>query len=261
MNEGVVAAPAGRTRRWWGVLRIALVLLWLVAAVLAWWTAPRKQSYDHARADVVAGRVTAYQWGDRWDSNGPAPWFGASALRSSGTLGPLFAWRTPDGRVKWTDTIDFDQVSTTGAVDERRYSGAGAVGLAQDIQAAGLARWNGDVDSPPGPVVLGIGVGLAAIFLGVLVAGPAPVLGTRWFWFCLVSLAPLGLGLLFWLARDRPWSRSAAPPPLPGDAERRDRGMLGVIIGIVAMILTSILLVMLHGALGDRWIPRPDAPV
>jgi hypothetical protein len=61
-----------------GVLRLALVLLWLFAAAVSWWTAPRKQSYEQAAADVAAGRVTAYQWGDRWDADGPGPWFDAS---------------------------------------------------------------------------------------------------------------------------------------------------------------------------------------
>ena len=258
MSDGVLVAPAGRTCRWWGVLRLALVLLWLLAAVMTWWTAAREQGYDQARADVTAGRVTAYQWGDRWDGDGPGPWFGASTLQSSGTLGPLFAWRTQDGRVQWTDTGDFDQVTTTGAIDDKGYSGAGAVGIAQDIRAAGLEDRGGDVDARE-PVVVGIGVVLAAIFLGMVVAGPAPVLGTRWFWFCLVYLTPLGLGLLFWLARDRPWSRAAAPAIVPGGVGRRDRGVLGFGIGILAMFLISLLLLILHGALGDRWVPQPGA--
>jgi hypothetical protein len=62
--------------------------------------------------------------GDSWGTGGsPRPWFGASGLRAFSTLGPLFAWRTPDGRVYWTDTDDFDQVTTTGAVDPASYSG------------------------------------------------------------------------------------------------------------------------------------------
>lgn len=37
-----------RSLRWWSALRLALVLLWLVAAVAAWWTTPREQSYEKA---------------------------------------------------------------------------------------------------------------------------------------------------------------------------------------------------------------------
>jgi hypothetical protein len=254
MNEG---APAERTWRWWGALRFVLVLLWLLAATAAWWTAPRKQSYDQARADVAAGRVTAFQWGDRWNADGPLPQLGTYALQRSGTLGPLLAWRTPDGRVNWTDTDDFGEVTTVGAIDQRSYSGPGALAIAQDIRAAGLEHRAGDVRSL-GPVITGIGLVLAAIVLGVVVAGPAPVLGTRWFWFWLVYTAPYGLGLLFWLARDRPWSRTAASSAASGDVERRDRGILGLVIGLLATILISVLLVVLHEVLGDRWVPRPN---
>ena len=105
MNEDVPVVLTGRTRRWWDVLRLGLILLWLLGAATTWWTAPRKQSYDQARADVAAGRVTAYQWGDRWDGDGPRSWF--------------------------------------GAVDETSYSGQGAVGIAQDIRAAGLEERSG----------------------------------------------------------------------------------------------------------------------
>ncbi|NBE83221.1 hypothetical protein [Micromonospora rubida] len=255
----VPVVPAGWTGRWWGVLRLALVLLWLLAAAVSWWTAPRKQSYEQARADVTAGHVTAYQWGDSWATGGsPRPWFGASGLRASSTLGPLFAWRTPEGRVYWTDTDSFDQATTTGAVDPGNYSGPGAVGIAQDLRAGGLEQRAGEV-RPLGVAVTGIGLVVAAVFLGVVVAGPAPVLGTRWFWFWLASTAPYGLGMLFWLSRDHPWSRPVVPAAMLGDRERRDRGILGLGLGILATILISLLLLTLHEALGDRWVPLPDA--
>nr|WP_240742144.1 hypothetical protein [Micromonospora zingiberis] len=239
------------------MLRLALVLLWLLAAAVNWWTAPRKHSYEQARADVTAGHVTAYQWGDSWATGGsPLPWFGASDLRASGTLGPLFAWRTPDGRVYWTDTGYFDQVTTTSAVDPASYSGPGAIGIAQDLRAGGLEHRAGEVHSLGVAVtVMGIGLVLAAVFLGVVVAGPAPVLGTRWFWFWLVCAAPYGLGLLLWLSRDRPWTRPAVPAAMPGDRERRDRGVFGLVLGILAGILVSLLLLALNEALGDRWVP------
>ncbi|MFD6753008.1 hypothetical protein [Micromonospora gifhornensis] len=156
MNEGSPGAPAGRTWRWWPALRLALVLLWLLAAGMTWWTAPRQQGYDQARADAAAGRITAYQWGDRWEVSTPPRWFGAPALHSSDTLGPLFA--------------------------------------------------------------------------------------------------PYGLGLLYWWARERPWSASATPA---AHVDRRDSGILGLGLGILASILISLVLLALHTALGDRWVPQP----
>ncbi|GAA0364283.1 hypothetical protein GCM10009541_03240 [Micromonospora gifhornensis] len=253
MNEGAPGAPAGRTWRWWPALRLALVLLWLLAAGMTWWTAPRQQGYDQARADAAAGRITAYQWGDRWDVSTPPRWFDTPALHSSDTLGPLFAWRTPDGRRHWTDTDRFDQVTITDTVDNGSYSGPGAIGVAQDLRASGLEHRAGALHLPT-PVVIWAGLVLAVISVGVVVAGPAPVRGTRWFWFWLISITPYGLGLLYWWAREHPWSASATPA---GHVDRRDSGILGLGLGILASIVISLVLLALHTALGDRWVPQP----
>jgi hypothetical protein len=247
MNEGTPVAQARRTWRWWGVFRVALALLWLFAAALSWWTAPQEQTYEQARAAVSAGHVTAYQWGDRWDASGQR-WFGDAALQSSDTFGPLFAWRTSDGRVHWIDTDNFDQVSTTGEVDESSDSGAGAVSIAQDLRAAGLQNRTDDVESF-GTALGWAGLFLGLVFLGVVVSGQAPVRGTRWYWFWLVYITPYGLGLLFWLARERPWSRAAAPSAVSGP-ERRSRGLAGLAIGIGAALLVSLLQLILHDVLG-----------
>ncbi len=254
MSDGV---PAGRARSWWIALRLVVVTLWLILVATAWWAAPRKQSYEQARADVAAGHVAAYQWGDRWDVD--VRWFSfrTPVVESSDTLGPLFAWRTADGRVWWTDTRVFDQVEVAGGLDEAGYAGPGAVGIAQHIRAVGLEDRYGEVH-PLQSVLTGLGLCLTVVFLGVVVAGPAPVLGTRWYWFWLVGGVPFGLGLLFWLAREHPWSGSAAAsaPASPG---QRDRGILGFALAILAAFLISLVVLALHQFLGDRWIPRPDA--
>ncbi|GIJ81209.1 hypothetical protein SAMN05443287_10915 [Micromonospora phaseoli] len=258
MSVGTPTVRAGRSWRWWDALRLGLVALWLAAAGTAWWTAPRTQSYDQARADLAAGRVVAYQWGDHWDADRRPPWFDTSDLQSSGTLGPLFGWRTTDGRVWWTDTEHFGEVTTTGAVDESSYTGPGAVGLAQHLRAADLEDRSGSLQ-PLGPVVSGTGLAAAVIILGVVVGGPAPVLGTRWFWFWLVCLVPLGLGLLWWLAREHPWSRAASPPATPAGPRAPDRGPLGFALGLLATLLISLLVLALGQILGDQWVPRMDA--
>jgi hypothetical protein len=225
--------------------------LWLVAAATAWWTAPRQATYEQATADIRAQQVTGYEWGDRWRDERARPWFSGAVLESSGTLGPLFVWRTGSGRLFWADTADFDEVRSTGALDEQAYSGIGAVGIAQDLRAAGAAEPTGI--EARGRWADGIGIALALIFIVVLLAGPAPVHGTRWFWWWLVVLTPYGLGLLFWLARDRPWSRS----PEVADGRPRDRGILGFGLGLFATFLINIVLLLLNGALGDRWVPVP----
>jgi hypothetical protein len=246
--------PIGTLRlagwRWWDVLRLALVLLWLIAAGTAWWTAPRQQSYEQARADVVAGRVVAYQWGDSWDAR-PGAWFGSATLRSSGELGPVFAWRTADGRVRWTDTYVSGEVIFTGAGYEEGFSTPGAAALARELRSAGLEQRVGGVQSAD-PIGLGIGFVLGVVFLAVILGGPAPVRGTRWYWFWLVYLVPYGLGLLYWLAREQPRSGTAATSLglLDGGTRRRHSGLFGFGVGLLAALLISLLTVAMRGFLG-----------
>lgn len=237
------------------MLRAVLLALWLVAAVASWWSAPRSASYDEAKAAVAGGRMTAYQWGDSWEPDSPRPWFDGPTLHSRDTSGPIFAWRTGDGRVHWTDTNDYDQVGLTGTVDQDNYSGAGAAAIAQDLLATGMEHRAGDVDDPS-PWTFGAGGALALAFLVIVVAGPAPALGTRWFWFWLTCTAPHGLGLVFWLLRDRPWSRTGPRARKVGGAEPRDRGFLGLLIGILASCLIGALLAALNHGLGDQWVPQ-----
>ncbi|WJK43175.1 hypothetical protein O7608_12725 [Solwaraspora sp. WMMA2056] len=258
MGDGLRGTLSLIRWRWWDVLRLALVLLWLVAAGTAWWTTPRQQSYEQARADVAAGRVMAYQWGDNWDRR-PGTWFGQAPLRSSGDLGPLFVWRTADGRVHWTDADVFGQVALAGAVvDDEGFSGPGAAALARDLRAAGLEQRVGGVQ-PAGSIGLGAGFVLGVVCLAVIVGGPAPATGTRWYWFWLVYLVPYGLGLLFWLAVDRPWTGTATAPLglLDGGTPRRRSGLLGFGTGLLAAFLISFLTMVLNGILGDWWVPRP----
>ena len=243
-----------RLSRWWSVLRAALLVMWLVAAAASWWSAPRQASYGEAKAAVAEGRLTAYQWGDSWDSSGPRPWFDGSTLQSTGAQGPIFAWCTSDGRVRWADTDDFGELSLTGNVEEDSYSGPGAAGIAQELKAAAMEDRAGAVDTR-NPWIAGVGAVLAVAFLGIVVAGPAPVLGTRWFWFWLTWTAPYGLGLVFWLLRDRPWSRTARPAQKAGGGEPRDRGWRGLLIGILVSLLLSVLVAVLGGLLGDQWVP------
>ena len=212
--------------RRWRALRLALVLLWLVAAVTAGWTAPREVAYARAQADILDGRVTAYQWGTYWDDDQPGRWFGRPTLVSTQERGPLFAWQLPDGRVRWTDT---------GRVDD------GTASLARAAQSAGLPGPRTRL-APLGRVVDGISLALGLVFLAVVIRGPAPALGTRWYWFWVGALPPYGIGFLFWLVRERPWSRPAAPDP-----RRRDRGFLGLVTALLLAFAVSIVRFLVGG--------------
>jgi hypothetical protein len=250
-NDGVSSsapvAAAGQLPRTWGFARIGLVLLWVLAAGLSWWTSPQEESYDQAGKDLAAGRVAAYQWGDRWDDQNQQRWFGSPELTSSGsTLGPLFVWRTTDGRVHWVDAERFDEVD---AVNDGRWSGPGAAALGREVEARGAGSQELTVGWVSAAVAWS-GVALGLTFLGVVIWGPAPARGTRWFWFWVGALVPFGLGLLFWLARDRPWARSAVP-----DGRSRDGGLAGFAIGFLSSIFLGFVLIGLHELFGEFWVP------
>lgn len=216
-----------RTGRAWRVLRLVLVALCLVTAATAGWTAPRETAYARAQADVLAGRVEAYRWGDHWEEETPGPGFDRPTLVSSGDAGPVFLWQLADGRVRWTDTADRDQADVAWLTDA--------------VRSAGLPGPSADV-APLGRVVDGLSLLLGLAFLVVLVNGPAPALGTRWYWFWVGALPPYGVGLLFWLFRDRPWSRRAARP-----GGRRDRGFLGLLTALVLTVVVGIVQLVAGG--------------
>ena len=164
MNLALPTLSTTQTRRLWVVLRAAMFLLWLVAAVGGWWITPRSASYDHFKADVGAGRVSAYQWGDSVSSG--REWFGGSELRSFGKLGPLLVWRTPDHRLHRIDVTSVNGPGewTTGAIEESEYSDSRAVPLAQELRAAGLDS-AGDVGRRDRAFVGALGIVFGLTFL------------------------------------------------------------------------------------------------
>jgi hypothetical protein len=241
--------------RGWAVVRLLLIVVWVATAVAAWWTAPRSETFDHARADIAAGRVVAYQWGTGWNTDIHHDFFRPPTLRNEGKTGPYFVWRTSGGRVHWTDTSDFEQVTDNGTIDGKQYSGPGAVRIAEDLLAAHLDTRVGSTE-PLNMITAAGNIVLVFGFLIILIFGPtAPVRGTKWFWFWLVTGIPFGIGLLVWLFRDRPGA--AVEPRLDdrtGQPDRR-RWYLGILLGIGGSILVELLLWGAGSVLGSGVVP------
>jgi hypothetical protein len=97
----------------------------------------------------------------------------------------------------------------------------------------------------------GLFIAGSVLFLWALVSATDPVIGTKWFWFWFVPAAPLGLGLLWWLARERPWS-----PRAPG-REKRLTGWVGVGLGFLSGLAVSLLVWGLSSLFGDALLPIP----
>jgi hypothetical protein len=81
--------------------------------------------------------------------------------------------------------------------------------LAADLEAS---QWHGRAVNHSALADAAVAAGglLALITLAAIIGGPAPVRGTRFYWFW-VALLPYGLGVLFWLITERPWSSRPGP--------------------------------------------------
>ncbi|GAA3345179.1 hypothetical protein GCM10020358_51240 [Amorphoplanes nipponensis] len=252
-GDAVVQEVGGRpTISWWQVLRVALVVGWVAWACLTWWSAPREATVEQARADIAAGRLTYYEWGNGWEhDSGPVSAF-PSGLEQQDGPGPMLLWRTTDGRRHYT-TVDNDSVDgEPPAEDGTLYSRPEATRLDQELQAYEPRR---PADPPVETVQVGLLIAGTLLVLWALVSAPDPVTGTKWFWFWLVSGVPLGLGMLWWLARERPWRPRAEPRFGPPGRENRLRWWAGIGIGILAGFAVSLAVLGLRGLLGADLVP------
>jgi hypothetical protein len=224
----VTADVRRRVRRLdgWAVLRVGVVLLWVAWAALALWTAPRPSTVDAARADLAAGRVVAAQWATGWDNS---DFWGAPPTPHYATEGYKLVYRTADLRVHHAEVSSGPE---RNALDQAMLADLGLGGST-------TVHWVGWLGL--GPVLVG---------LAVLLGGPPPAVGTRWYWFWMGGV-PFGLGLLYWLAVERPWAHPAPPAvdPKTGRARRRN-GLTGFAFMILSSIALSILAALLGTAFG-----------
>lgn len=212
-------------------LPLAVVLCWLVWAALAWWTAPRAADEAELERDLAAGRVVTMARADGWQTGGmwgrrPEPRYGEGAW--------MLVWTRPDGQIRYADVrVEDPETEPDPLTDPRARDATTHYG---DTLADALAN-------AAGLLALVIGVG----WLLMLVAGPPPVAGTRWFWFW-IGLLPFGLGVLAWLHRER-W-RSDLPAARP-----RRSGWSGVGGLLLGGILVSVAVTVLAALFGGYVVP------
>jgi hypothetical protein len=240
--------PTGRPRfcdhhavkiPWWQVLRVILVVGWVAWAGLTWWAAPRQASVEHARADLAANRIDTYEWGDSWRSLSGLLAPEGARLQSSGDVGPIFLWRTLDGQTHYTTITEHPEAFDAEVVAHNR------------DDAYSRQSW-------VRTVLIGLSIAGALLILWALVSAPDPVRGTRWFWWWVLVITPIGAGLLWWLATERPWSARATLPPAPPGPDKRRKWYVGFGLAILAGWTISLAYWGLHWLLGDGLIPRPD---
>ncbi|AGZ39866.1 hypothetical protein [Actinoplanes friuliensis] len=245
-GDAVVQQVGGRPKvSWWQVLRVVLVLGWVAWAGLTWWTAPREGSVSQARADLDAGRVTSYEWGDSWENTGGLLNPAGAELDTADEYGPIFLWNTRDDRTHYTYTN-----STLGSDGKPVDAESKALGAAMEHWYAGGPYAGTAVLKT---VLSGLAITGVLLVLWALTSAPDPVTGTKWFWFWILYWTPLGLGLLVWLLRERPWSSRAAP------REKRYRWYAGMGFAFLGGLLLSVVVWGLHSLFGDQLVPSLGA--
>ncbi|MFI7606479.1 hypothetical protein ACIBTV_15265 [Micromonospora sp. NPDC049366] len=213
----------------------ALLLLWLLWAALAWWSAPREVSVDELDRDLAAGRVVTFQRTDGWDDDS-ALWGHVPEPRYPADQGGIVAWTLPNGQIRYT-------------YDGGPHSWPEPGPSARDARLTATAQaWRAD-GAPAHRVsdaaaLTAVAIGL--IWLFVLVNGRPPCVGTRWYWFW-VGLLPFGVGVLAWVHRER--RRPAA------ERAARHSGWWGFGVLILGGIGLSVLVAGLRALLGGTVVP------
>lgn len=221
------------------IVRYVLLAAWIVWAALAWWTAPRLATLDQLQRDAAGDQVSSVERSSGWDDDG---FWGRPRIPQRSLEGSMVVWQLRDGRTRYR-YVDNDGTPAP-ATDSRVESLTAALGR------------SGPPMLTPGRIGA-ITTVLAIVFLAVLLGGPTPVRGTRWFWFW-VALLPFGLGGVAWLAYERPWSRRAAVldtvEPVAEHRERRSgwRGFGYLIVGTFAI---GVLVFGLHRLFGEWLVP------
>ncbi|MEV6812337.1 hypothetical protein [Micromonospora sp. NPDC051296] len=250
-------------------LRWGLPLLWLVWAGLAWWSAPREVPAEQLERDAAAGRVVTAQRADGWTDEGPSFW-GARPQPHVNETGWLAVWTLPNGQARYADIgpfvgpgpdfdadFDADSDGSVPGVDEVGFGSDGAgvtyPGSTPDDAwlSLGGVTWGSEQGlahrlSQAAALVAAV-IGL--VWLTMVVAGPAPAAGTRWFWFW-IGLLPLGLGVLAFWFRER---RFAGHPEWQGQGGRS--GGLGFGCLLFGAIALSLLLAGARALLGGFLVP------
>ena len=218
-----------------------LVAAWIVWFAVLWVGQARLVSVATLEDDLRAGRVLAFrevllqpaggdsQWVDTPEI-GYGPVDGEGRLTDDSAVEETNAWVTltywVDGPVATQRVLHLggDRAAVAGVEDRLQ-----AEGVPPDLSLANeLTRRTGDPGQLSG--LLGL------VTFGLIVLGPRPGRGTRWFWFWLL-LAPFGLGVLAYAVVEL-----VRPGRLHGSdaGRRRLPGALGLLIEVVGGVMVTL---------------------
>ncbi|MEU7804613.1 hypothetical protein AB0B10_35690 [Micromonospora arborensis] len=209
-------------------LRWGLPLLWVLWVPLAWWVEPRESTETQLDRDLATGQVVAFQRASGW-ADGGAYW-GSRPRPQHATNGGMLAWTVPNGQIRYAFVDPPASASYPGEPDL-------SANTRLDARLAAVAGpWHvgGDLAHRiAGTAGLLAGV-LTVLWLGRLIGGAPPMVGTRWFWFW-VGLLPFGVGVLAWTYREL-WRPPPAPVPGRGSGWRGFGWLILAAVGISLLV-------------------------
>lgn len=235
--RGLGAAPVD-TKRWSAVFGVglAIVLAWGCWFAISAYYAPVRESANSLEQAVMSNDVAQWRLSSAppdglLASSGYGP--GAAQAGPGVVPGGVIVWLDRSGRPHWTEVSAITGVRD-GAhpADQLRSTAQVTHWLAGE---AGAARPFSLAENRP-PAIAGMLFGLLGV--GMIVFGPAPRRGTRWYWFWLAGVS-FGLGLLNYA-----WRECLRPAPLTP----RRSGLDGFVRTMVAAAVLALALTAL------RWL-------
>ncbi len=231
---------------------------WAVWLVTLWVTQPRLVPQELLADELSQGRATGYRVVTVDEDGGGRPW-------APYRLDVYPASDAEDGALDGTS--DGQQVTVAYWVDApvARLRVLDPDGLGSDVPAALVSRFRAagvqEVAAsslyahPPGLRVDQAGALLLFVSTLVVVLGPRPRRGTRWFWFWVVG-GPLALGVPLFAVTEllRPRYEPAGTVHPPGVAGRWS-GLTGFALGFVASLVGTAVLMAL-GDVSPIWFIR-----
>lgn len=249
-------------RGWHSRFIVAFVAVTLMLLGSVWSDGLRASTFEELRVDVASGSVQEWYAADSLskgdfetlkanqstpqdvvvDENGVTH---STPMDGSGELaGGILVWRT-QGHVGWkVAAADADLRSADGFGTEATPE---SKALVKQLRDGGVTMRPFDFGAPSG-------LGQIASFGGVLVfivlvSGPAPRVGTRWFWFWLMLNGPLALGFIAYAVMELIGFRRRPDPPLT----KRLSGW----VGFIGAFVLSLALAGVAEFLRSRGVPLP----
>jgi len=267
IDDAAPAPPAHRLRR----RQVAGVVVVVLCALLALWGTPSRASEASFGQALRAGDVSGWQLDSPQSEYGLQIQAGFTvSVGSSQSPRSTVLWGDSHGRLYRTSLDNLlrvaDPSAPAGLDAGDLVASGGDVDPGATIDATARAAGVPVPSTPVGARAYAcwplVAVSLAAVVL--LLLAPQPRRRTKWGTFWTLGV-PAGIGLLWWILTDSPWSaRTDAMPapaprqrgPLPGGVVRAGGGQMLLIAFALGMAVSFVLLVVhLVPILADRTEP------